>query len=296
MQRRTNGRLRIALPNKGRLADDVRTLFADAGLELRAVGDRALVASVGADFEAIFVRAQDIPEFVADGAADAGVTGWDLVCESERALESLLDLEFGRCRLVVAAREESGITSLNDIVTDGNGGPRVATAFPRVTTRYFADARRTITVVPVSGAAEIAPHLGIADIVTDLVSTGSTLRVNQLREVATILESTARLITSSERLPGRKRAMDELVAALESVLRARGMRYIMANIPRTALDQVRDVLPGLNGPTVIDVMNGGHLVAVHAVVRQDAIYRTIADLKTLGGEGILVTRIERLMP
>jgi ATP phosphoribosyltransferase len=90
--------------------------------------------------------------------------------------------------------------------------------------------------------------------------------------------------------------MDELVAALESVLRARGMRYIMANIPRAALDQVRRVLPGLNGPTVIDVLNGGHLVAVHAVVRQDAIYRTIADLKTLGGEGILVTRIERLMP
>jgi ATP phosphoribosyltransferase len=296
MQQRTKGRLRIALPNKGRLADDVRTLFADAGLELRTVGDRALVAPLGADFEAIFVRAQDIPEFVADGAADAGVTGWDLVCESERSLESLLDLEFGRCRLVVAAREESGITSLDDIVSDGNGGPRVATAFPRSTKRYFADARRTITIVPVSGAAEIAPHLGIADIVTDLVSTGSTLRVNQLREVATILESTARLITASERLPGRKRAMDELVAALESVLRARGMRYIMANIPRAALDQVRDVLPGLNGPTVIDVMNGGHLVAVHAVVRQDAIYRTIADLKTLGGEGILVTRIERLMP
>ena len=90
--------------------------------------------------------------------------------------------------------------------------------------------------------------------------------------------------------------MDELVAALESVLRARGMRYIMANIPRAALDHVRDVLPGLNGPTVIDVLNGGHLVAVHAVVRQDAIYRTIADLKALGGEGILVTRIERLMP
>ena len=296
MQRRTDGRLRIALPNKGRLADDVRTLFADAGLELRAAGDRALVAPLGADFEAIFVRAQDIPEFVADGAADAGVTGWDLVCESERALESLLDLEFGRCRLVVAAREESGIMSLDDIVSDGNGGPRVATAFPRITERYFADARRTISIVPVSGAAEIAPHLGIADIVTDLVSTGSTLRVNQLREVATILESTARLITSSERLPGRKRAMDELVAALESVLRARGMRYIMANIPRAALDQVRDVLPGLNGPTVIDVLNGGHLVAVHAVVRQDAIYRTIADLKALGGEGILVTRIERLMP
>jgi ATP phosphoribosyltransferase len=297
MERRTTGRLRIALPNKGRLTEDVRTLFADAGLEVRAAGDRALVASLGGDFEAIFVRAQDIPEFVADGAADAGVTGWDLVRDSERELESVLDLEFGRCRLVVAAREESGIESLDDIVSDGNGGPRVATAFPRLTERYFATACRPVTIVPVSGAAEIAPHLGIADIVTDLVSTGSTLRVNQLREIATILESTARLITAPNGAhAGRKRQIDEVVAALESVLRARGQRYVMANVPRAALDQVRRVLPGLNGPTVIDVLNGGDLVAVHAVVAQQAIYRTIADLKALGGEGILVTRIERVMP
>jgi ATP phosphoribosyltransferase len=297
LERRTTSRLRIALPNKGRLTDDVRTLFSDAGLELRAAGERALVASLGGDFEAIFVRAQDIPEFVADGAADVGVTGWDLVRESERDLESVLDLECGRCRLVVAAREESGITSLEDIVSNGNDAPRVATAFPRVTERYFADARLPITIVPVSGAAEIAPHLGIADIVTDLVSTGSTLRVNQLREIATILESTARLITAPNGLESpRRRAIEELVTALESVLRARGKRYVMANMPRSALDQVRRVLPGLNGPTVIDILNGGDLVAVHAVVAQDAIYRTIADLKALGGEGILVTRIERVMP
>src|SRR5215208_557074 len=103
--------LRIALPNKGRLSEDARELFNDAGLEVRVRGDRALTASLGGEFEAIFVRAQDIPEFVADGAADAGVTGWDLVCESERALDPVLDLGFGRCRLVVAAREESGILS-----------------------------------------------------------------------------------------------------------------------------------------------------------------------------------------
>src|ERR1044071_4093217 len=107
--------LKIALPNKGRLADDTRELFEDAGLPIRARGDRALTASLGGEFEAIFVRAQDIPEFVADGAADAGITGWDLVCESERPLEDLLDLGFGRCRLVVAAREESGVISLADI-------------------------------------------------------------------------------------------------------------------------------------------------------------------------------------
>lgn len=290
--------LRIALPNKGRLSEEVRALFGDAGLEVRASGERSLVASLGGEFEAIFVRAQDIPEFVADGAADAGVTGWDLVQESERALTELLDLEFGACRLIIAAREESGIRTIEDIT----GAPRVATSFPRITRRFFDQLARPISVVPVSGAAEIAPHLGIADIVVDLTSTGSTLRVNHMVEVATILGSSARLITAAdgaipaERRPGRQRALEELTMALASVLRARGKRYVMANVPRAALDAVRRIVPGLNGPTVIDIMNGGAYVAVHSVVPQAAIYRTIADLKALGAEGILVTRIERLMP
>jgi ATP phosphoribosyltransferase len=291
--------LRIALPNKGRLADETRELFADAGLEIRSRGDRALTASIGGEFEAIFVRAQDIPEFVADGAADAGITGWDLVVEADRDLEMLLDLEFGVCRVVVAAREESGYQSLADMA----GSPRVATAFPRLTRRFFAKEGREVEIVPVSGAAEIAPHLGIADIIVDLTSTGSTLRVNGLREVATVLESSARLVaarTVAARDQARRARSDqplsELVAALASVLRARGQRYLMANVPRLALDRVTEVLPGLNGPTVIDILNGGTHVAVHAVVAADSVYRTIAALKALGGTGILVTRIERLLP
>ena len=289
--------LRIALPNKGRLSEDVRGLFNDAGLEVRIVGDRALSASLGGEFEAIFVRAQDIPEFVADGAADAGVTGWDLVCESGRQLEQLLDLEFGRCRLVVAAREESGIASVEQI----DGSPRVATPFPSLSRSYFDRIGRKVEVVPVSGAAEIAPHLGIADIVVDLTSTGSTFRVNGLREVATILESTARLVTARARSPARQgdektRALTELVMALASVIRARDKRYLMANVPKARLEQVRDVLPGLKGPTVVDILDGGSYVAVHAVVAASSVYRTIAALKALGCEGILVTRIERLMP
>ena len=287
--------LKIALPNKGRLADETRELFEDAGLPIRARGERALTASLGGEFEAIFVRAQDIPEFVADGAADAGITGWDLVCESERDLDVRLDLNFGKCRLVVAAREESGIERIED-VTSG----RVATAFPHITRRFFDGLGLGVEIVPVSGAAEIAPHLGIADIVVDLTSTGSTLKVNGLREVATVLESTARLVTrvidGSAAETRQQRAIGDLAAALESVLRARGQRYVMANVPRAALDRVKEVLPGLNGPTVIDILNGGQHVAVHAVVPETAIFRTIAQLKALGGAGILVTRIERLMP
>ena len=284
--------LRIALPNKGRLANDTRELFSDAGLDVRAASDRALTASLGGVFEAIFVRAQDIPEFVADGAADVGVTGWDLVTESNRPLACLADLGFGRCRLAVAAKEETGITALESI----RAGTRIATSFPRITQRFFAERGVAVEVVPVSGAAEIAPHLGIADVIVDLVSTGSTLRTNGLREIATVLESTARLVTADHRAQIHARELGELVTALQSVLRARGQRYIMANVPRNQLDAVRAVLPGITGPTVIDLLNSGHHVAVHAVTPAAGIYRTVAALKALGAEGILVTRIERLMP
>ncbi|MCC6651789.1 MAG: ATP phosphoribosyltransferase [Candidatus Eisenbacteria bacterium] len=287
--------LRIALPNKGRLSEEARELFTDAGLDVRAASARALTASLGGEFEALFVRAQDIPEFVADGAADTGVTGFDLVSESGRELETLVDLGFGRCRLVVAAREESGITAVADLAR----ARRVATSFPRLTRRWFDEQGIPIDVVPVSGAAEIAPHIGIADVVVDLTSTGSTLRVNGLREIVTLTESTARLVARPGASAGddpRAKSLRELVTALVSVLRARGQRYLMANVPRAALEGIRRVLPGLDGPTVTEVMNGGTIVAVHAVVPAQGIYRTITDLQSLGATGILVTRIERLMP
>jgi ATP phosphoribosyltransferase len=287
--------LKIALPNKGRLAEETRELFNDAGLEVRAQGDRALTASLGGEFSALFVRAQDIPEFVADGAADVGVTGWDLVCESARPLDSRLDLGFGRCRLVVAVRDDAPQHDVRELPA----GTRVATVFPHIARDFFARAGVAVEIVPVSGAAEVAPHLGIADVVVDLTSTGSTLKVNGLREMTTVLESTARLIATPgvEGKDGAKGgALRDLGSALESVLRARGQRYLMANVPRESLPEVKRVIPGLNGPTVIDIMNGGRYVAVHAVVPAGTIYRTIASLKSLGAEGILVTRIERLMP
>jgi ATP phosphoribosyltransferase len=286
--------IRIAFPNKGRLAESARELFERAGLEFEFRGDRALQAALGDDFLALFVRAEDIPEFVADGAADLGVTGRDLVAEANRPVEVLLDLGFGRCRLAVAVKDESDVRDV-DALPDGT---RVATSFPRLTERFFAERGRKITLVPVSGAAEIAPHLGVADIIVDLVSTGSTLKVNGLREIATVLESTALLIARRELLddPDRRRRAEELTTALESVLRAQNKRYLMANVPRRALPELKRILPGLNGPTIVDVMDGGEFVAAHAVVDRREIYRTIADLKAIGAEGILVTPIERLMP
>lgn len=281
--------MRIALPNKGRLSEDVKVLFDEAGLPMRGRSERSLTARIG-DYEAIFVRAQDISEFVADGAADLGITGWDLVTESGRNLTQLLDLEFGRCRLVVAATEDSGFTSLAQLPATA----RVATCFPNITRRFFEQRGLAVQVVPVSGAAEIAPHLGIADVVVDLTSTGSTLKVNGLREIETVLESSARLV-AREDVASRPEAGD-LSLALSSVLRARGQRYLMANVPKDGLQAVRACLPGLNGPTLSDLMGGGNFLAMHAVVPAEAVFRTVARLKALGCEGILVTRIERLVP
>ena len=286
--------LKIALPNKGRLADDTRELFDDAGLSVQSKGDRALSASLGGEFEALFVRAQDIPEFVADGVADVGVTGWDLVRESARPVERRLDLGFGECRLVVAAREDSSLTSLDDIAT----GTRIATSFPNITREFFRERGQDVETVPISGAAEIAPLLGIAEIIVDITSTGSTLRVNGLREIGTLLTSRAQLVTKCDAVfdQARGEALDSLIMALDSVVRARGKRYLMANVPKRSLDAVKQIIPGINGPTVIDILNGGDRVAVHAVVDAATVYRTIRSLKALDASGILVTRVERLLP
>jgi ATP phosphoribosyltransferase len=289
--------LRIAIPNKGRLADQTLTLFEKAGLKADSRVDRALVANLGSEFKAIFVRAQDITEFVADGAADLGVTGADLVAESGRSGElvrELLDLGYGRCRLAVAVREESPVQDPAGL----EAGTRVATSFPRVTQEFFRGLGVEIQVAPVTGAAEIAPHLGVAEVIVDLVSTGSTLKVNGLREVATILESTARLIANQEAADDADKGarIEELVTALQSVILARSKRYLMANVPKDRLQEVKEIIPGLSGPTIVEIRNGNGWVAAHAVVEAERIYQTIIRLKGLGAEGILVTPIERLMP
>lgn len=287
-------KLIIALPNKGRLADDARHLLESAGLQFQTTGQRSLYASVGEGFEVIFVRPSDIPEFVADGAAHVGITGWDLVVESGRRLRSLLDLGFGYCRLVIAAPVNGPIRSIDDV----QDGMRVATSFSRLTERFFAEAEKKITIVPVSGAAEITPRVGIADLVSDLSASGSTLRTNDLEEIATVIESTAHLVMADESADvptDVMRRLDELVDALGSVLRARQSRYVMANVERSLLEKVRKVLPGLGGPTVMNILDDDTRLAVHAVVSMSDLYRVVADLRAVGATDIVVSPIERLL-
>lgn len=283
--------LNIAIPNKGRLSERALDILRKVGLKAGGLADRRLVASVGKKYKVLFVRASDIPEFVQNGTADVGITGLDLVEEMGKEVETLLKLDFGRCRLVVAAKENSPVRKVEDV----EDGTSVATAFPRLTERYFKEKGKKVKVVPVSGATEVTPHIGVADLIADLTETGSTLVMNHLREVDTILESRAVFIANKGSLGSKEKTIRELTWALESVINASKKRYLMANVPRGRLDEIRALLPGISGPTIMNIMGSEDVVAIHAVVEEEDVNGIVTVLRSMGGTGILILPIERMV-
>ena len=283
--------MRIAVPNKGRLHEPTIDLLERAGLHLENGADRKLYAdTVDPDVSVLFARAADIPEYVADGAADLGITRYDQVREAGvETVAELLDLEFGRCRLVLAAPEDGDITGVADL-----SGKTVATEFPNITRNFFADTGIDPSIVEVSGATELTPHVEMADAIVDITSTGTTLKVNRLAVIAEVLESSVRLFGREDVLEEPK--VEEVRTALSSVVAADGKRYLMMNVPEERLDAVREVIPGLGGPTIMDIANGGGgKVAVHAVVDERDVFEAITEVKRAGASDILVTEIERLV-
>lgn len=279
----------IAVPNKGRLNEPATELLERAGLPVVDGAERKLYAdTVDPDVAVLYARAADIPEYVADGAAELGITGLDRVREADVTdVVELLDLGFGRCRVVLAAPEDGGIQSPTDLA-DG----KVATEFPTITRHYFAELGVEPSIVTVSGATELTPHVDMADAIVDLTSTGTTLRMNRLVEIDEILQSSVHLIAHADVAESEKVA--QIQTAFQAVLSAEGKRYLMLNAPRDRLDDIRAVIPGLGGPTVMDVA-GDDMVAVHAVVDERDVFETINDVRELGASGILVTEIERLI-
>jgi ATP phosphoribosyltransferase len=280
--------MRIAVPNKGRLHEPTIDLLERAGLHLVDGADRKLYAQTAdPEVTVLFVRASDIPAYVADGTADAGITGLDQARESGTDLVELLDLEYGRCRLVLAAPEDSAVEHVTDIA-----GGTVATEFPRITREYLDDQRINAEIVEVSGATELTPHVDIADGIVDISSTGTTLRMNRLAVVDELLASSVRLFASPEAAGDPK--VEQTATALGSVLAADDRRYLMMNVPADRLEAVRDVIPGMGGPTVMEIA-GTDQLAVHAVVDQDQVFETISALRAAGASDVLVTEIERLV-
>jgi ATP phosphoribosyltransferase len=283
--------VRLAIPNKGRIAAPIMELVEKSGLHLAGTGERRLITrTLDPHVEILFARPVDIPEYVANGAADLGITGHDMVVERESDVEELLDLQLGRAKLVLAVHEDSDITSVKQLE-----GRKIATEFPVIARTYFARHGVDVSVVLVGGACEATPHLGIADAIVDLSSSGTTLKTNRLRVIDEVLATSTRLIANRDALRAKKDKIDEIHLALESVIRARGQCYLMMNVKRSSLDTVKNLLPGLSGPTVMDVASSEGLVAVHAVVNEERVYALINALKRAGAKDILVMGIQRMI-
>ena len=283
-------RLRLAIPNKGRMLEPTLALLRDAGLGFEE-GTRALVARVETfPLDILLVRTDDIVEFVNDGVADMGITGMNLLREAGIELPVLLPLGFGRCRLEAAVPNQAPAQRLEDLA-----GMRLATSHPNSTRRAFAERGIEVEVVPISGAVEVAPRLGLADGIVDLVSSGSTLVMNGLRTVGELLRSEAILVGPRQPEPSRSDLAGELVTMIEAVIAGRRVKYLMMNAPRTSLPAIEGILPGLESPSVIPLAHEG-MVAVHAVVPADQVHALLGRLRGAGASGILVVPVEKLLP
>ena len=284
--------LKFGVPNKGRLNERTIELLAKAGIDLgEDVGRRLYVKARNQDIEVLFLRAQDIPEFVATGAIDIGITGQDQVAEAGAQIEQVLELRFGYCHMAVAVPEASGIKDASEI----KDGSRIATSNPNIARRYFESLGKDVSVIVVTGAAEIMPYLGISDYIVDLVSTGSTLKMNRMIEAGRILDSQAAVFTSKQSMEKYGEQIEEIASSIQSVIDAENKRYIMADVPRDRLSDVERIIPGIGGPTILDIAGNSGFMAVHAVIDSDQTFHVIAELKKIGAKGILTTPIERLV-
>ena len=290
--------LRIAVPNKGRLRQPTIGLLREAGLSFEQ-SERALSVRVrNADVELLFVRAEDVVQLVENRVADLGITGLDLLEELRRGngidrAGTLLPLGYGRCELAVAVPVDAAVQRPEDF----GDGMEVATSHPNLTRKYFAEFGSEVLVKRLRGSVEVAPKLGIAGAVADLVSTGSTMLINGLRPVATIMRSEAVLIGANG-APGsdpRQPEIERVVTAIEAVLAGRKKRYLLLNAPREMTAEITSLIPGLEAPTVIPLAEDG-MVSIHSVVGRDEVWNLLPRLKAAGGRDILVLPIGQLIP
>jgi ATP phosphoribosyltransferase len=282
--------MRLAIPNKGRMVEPTLHLLHDAGLVFDE-HDRSLVARVqNFDLDILFVRTNDVIEFVGDGVADLGITGIDLLAETGAELPRIRSLGYGRCRLAAAVPSDAPYQTVEELA-----GLRVATAHPATARRFFAERDIRVDVIPISGAVEVAPRLGLAEAIVDLVSTGSTLVMNGLRPIGDVLESEAVLVANPTARLEMGPAIDAIDTMLGAVIAARGKKYLMMNAPAGRLSELERLLPGLESPSVIPLAHEG-MIAIHSVVGADDVWGLLPRLKAGGASGILVLPIEKIVP
>jgi ATP phosphoribosyltransferase len=293
-------RIKLAVQKSGRLTDPSVDLLMRCGLKLSRGKDQLMGYGENMPLDLLFVRDDDIPDLVQEDVCDLGLVGLNVLEEKRLQLaargavarfEALRTLDFGRCRLSLAVPVEQpydGIGSLH--------GKRIATTYPHLLGRFLRQAGVEAEIVTLSGAVEIAPRLGRADLICDLVSTGSTLQANHLREVATVLESHAVLIRTPVPLPADKNDwVERLLLRVEGVQQVRESKYIMLHAPRAALPAIRRLLPGSESPTIIPLEGSSDRVAVHAVCRENVFWETLESLKKAGASALLVLPVEKML-
>ena len=285
-----DGRLVVAVPSKGRLAKPSLELLEAAGLSFETSERSLHVPCANAPVELLLVRPRDIPEYVQDGVVDAGITGANLIAETQSKVSILLELGFGRCTLEAAVPEEALYEQLEDL-----DGLRIATAYPVSTRAALERLGVRGELVLLSGSVEAAPRLGLSDAIVDLVSTGTTAAANGLRRIGTLLESQAVFIAGSRKLTDRGDALAGLEMMLRGVVAARGRRYLMLNAPAEKVEELEALLPSMGAPSVVKLAEEGQL-ALHAAVDVDEIWGLLPKLKAAGAYGIIVMHLERVVP
>jgi ATP phosphoribosyltransferase len=294
----TAPRLRIAIQKSGRLTDNSLDLLARCGLRFSRARDQLVCFGENLPLDILLVRDDDIPGLVQEDACELGIVGQNVIAErlaapadGGAAPAEVMALDFGRCRLALAVPDEAGYEGLDSI-----RGRRIATSYPRVLGRWLADRGVAAEIVPQTGAVEIAPRLGRADLICDLVSTGATLAANGLREVETVFESRAAVIrTPVPVAPEKAEWLERLLQRIEGVQKVDGSKYIMLHAPRAALPRITALLPGSEHPTILPLDGTDDKVALHAVCRENVFWETLESLKGAGATSILVLPVEKML-
>lgn len=286
-------KLKIAIPSKGRISDPSIEILERSGLKLKDSTNRKLMSKTfNPNIDVMFTRASDIPTFVEEGIVDMGITGYDLIKEKDANIEELFDLDFGQTKLVLASPETSNINSVNDLTSD----MRVATEFPNLTKKYLEEnGIKNIEIVKLAGSTEIAPLIGIADAITDLTSTGTTLKTNHLKIVDIILESSIKLIANKDSLKEKESLINAVETGIKGVINAGNKKLLIMNVNKEDLNKVKDVIPAMSGPTISEILSKKEMVAVKTVVDEEVVFTLVNNLRLAGAKDILVVPIERVI-
>jgi ATP phosphoribosyltransferase len=282
-------KLKIAIQKNGRLSEKSLELLKSCGIQL-SIGDRNLKAdSKNFPIEVLFLRDDDIPQYVEQGIADIGILGENEVWEKDKSVNTIKKLGFATCNLSLAIPKDE---VYSDLFYFNN--KKIATSYPKILSNFFKKKNITVEIEEISGSVEIAPGIGLADAIFDIVSTGSTLLMNGLKEVEIVTSSTAVLISKKKLSDEKQEILDKLVFRIDAVKAAEENKYILLNVPETAIESITAILPGMKSPTVVPLSKAGW-VSIHSVVKEDDFWNVIDKLKQAGAEGILVVPIEKMI-